>query len=121
MLRFRAVFLLSCTVLIAATASADTVYAVFDNAGTNTYGTLDTSTGVFNPIATQTPNLYGMGFAPNGNLYGTDSATNAGVYQVDPLTGNLTSLGTSTNTVIGSTVGSDGLIYAISQDTNGIF
>jgi hypothetical protein len=121
MLRFRAGFLLSCTVLIGATASAATVYAVLDNAGTNTYGTLDTGTGVFNPIAIQTPNLYGMGFAPNGNLYGTDSATNAGVYQVDPLTGNLTSLGTSANSVIGSTVGSDGLIYAVSQDTSGIF
>ncbi|HEV1285361.1 MAG TPA: hypothetical protein VNU44_08625 [Bryobacteraceae bacterium] len=119
--RFRAAFLLSCTVLIAATASAATVYAVFDDAGTNTYGTLDMGTGVFSPIATQTPNLYGMGFAPNGNLYGTDSATNAGVYQVDPLTGNLTNLGTSTNSVIGSTVGSDGLIYAVSQDSNGIF
>jgi PEP-CTERM motif len=118
MLGARATFLL----LMAVTASADSVYAVFDNGGANSYGSLDTATGVFTPIGAQTPNLFGMGFATNGNMYGTDSQNpNAGVYQIDPLTGNLTSLGASTNSTVGSTVGNNGLIYAVSNDSNAIF
>lgn len=107
--------------LIAATASADTLYAVFGYARTNTYGTLDTVTGDFTPISSQGPQLFGMGFAPNGNLYGTDNVVPAGVYQIDPLTGALTNLGSSTDSVVGSTVGSDGLIYAASQASNADF
>jgi hypothetical protein len=113
----RALFAFLCCGLFAGLASPAVVYAVFDNSGTNTFGTLDTGTGVFTSIATQTPNLFGMGFAPDDTLYGTDSASpDAGVYSVDTATGALTNLGVSTDSVQGSTVGSDGLIYAVSQN-----
>jgi hypothetical protein len=109
--------LLVCAGLFVTSASGDTLYANLSDS----FGTLDPTTGVFTPLGTS-PSIFGMGFAPDGTLYATDSATPAGVYQVDPLSGNLTSLGSLiSDSATGSTVGSDGLIYAVSADPNAIF
>jgi hypothetical protein len=111
--------LLACAGLFVASASGDTLYAVLSGTS-DVFGILDPITGVFTPLGTS-PNVFGMGFAPNGTMYATDSANPAGVYQVDPLTGNLTNLGSSTSTTTGSTVGSNGLVYAVNSDSSAIF
>jgi hypothetical protein len=96
-------------------ARSETIYAVVSTTSSgNLFGTLNTVTGLFTEIGVQGPNLFGMGFAPNGTLYGTDSAIPANVYTIDPATGSLATIGTSTLSIEGSTAGSDGLIYAVS-------
>ena len=111
--------LLVCAGLFATSASGGTLYA---NLFANGFGTLDTTTGVFTPLG-PSPNIFGMGFAPDGTLYGTDSQTPTGAWKIDPSSGNVTplpSLGIP-ESATGSTVGSDGLIYAVSSDPNAIF
>jgi hypothetical protein len=113
----RSALLLLCTGLFATSVSGEMLYAVLAGSP-NSFGTVNTTTGVFTLIGAQTTNLFGMGFAPNGTLYATDDALipGAGVWEVDPFSGGLTSLGSVSDSTDGSTVGSDGLIYAVDQN-----
>lgn len=97
---------------LATPAWSGTIYAVDSN---HAFGTMDTSTGVFSTIATQSQSLFSMGFAPNGTLYGIDSSTHPHLYTIDPGTGALTDQGaTGLGTgVLAGTVGPDGLYYGI--------
>jgi len=112
------ILLLLCTGLFGMSTSGATLYAVLAGSP-NIFGTVDTITGVFDPIGPETHTLFGMGFAPNGTLYGTDDSNPAEVYQVDPFSGIPTDLGHSSDSAIGSTVGSDGLLYAVDQNGPG--
>ncbi len=86
------------------------------------FGTLDTTTGVFTVISTQGVLLFGMGFSSGGTLYGTGSNSPATVYQVNTTTGFPTSIGMAGSSATGSTVlATDGLIYAVSQDSSARF
>jgi hypothetical protein len=105
--------LLVCAGLFATSASGDTLYAVFGNS----FGTLDPTTGNFTTLGAS-PNVIGMGFAPNGTMYATEFGP--GVDQVDPSSGNLTPLFSTLYSAGGSTVGSDGLIYAFNQDFSNV-
>ncbi len=119
MYKLRVGLLLACSGLPAISVSGATLYAV--SFSDNDFGTLDSTTGIFSPIALgQTPSLDGMGFTSGGAMYATDTAN--GVYQVDPETGGLTTLSSSiAYSATGSTVGPDGLIYAVDGSTSAVF
>jgi hypothetical protein len=116
----RFILLLSAFGLFGALANAGSIYAAIVGSS-NFFGTIDTTTGVFTQITTQTPAIFGMGFTGNGTLYGTDDANPAGVYQITPASGALNSLGTVPDTTEGGTVGSDGLIYSVGSGANANF
>jgi len=73
---------------------ADTM-AYANTFGANQFGTLDLTSGVFSPIATEAITLAGLG-VNNGNLYTTNYASfGAQLYQVNTTTGGLTPVGAS--------------------------
>lgn len=90
--------------------------SVYMTDSTNEFGTLDLITGVFTPINTTPATIYGMSFGPNGTLYATDDKAPSNVYTINRATGTATNLGASNGyTAYGSAVGSNGLIYAVSE------
>lgn len=92
--------------------------AVYMTDSDNEFGSLNLTTGVFTPISTTSPTIYGMGFTSGGTLYGTDNQNPSNVYTINPGTGTATLVGAAPPySALGSTVGPNGLIYAVSDNS----
>jgi len=82
----------------------------------------DVGSDTFAPIGSPMPAVIGgMGCADPTLLYGTDPSANVGLYAIDPSAGTATLLGqVPGHTAVGSTVGPDGNVWAISNDSQGL-
>ena len=110
---------LSAIALIGRGPLAQVIYVADDGRQLLSY---DVGTDTFTPVGSPMPTVIGgMGCVDPTLLYGTDTQASVGLYSIDPSTGTATLLGqVPGHTAVGSTVGPDGNVWAISQDTQGL-
>ncbi len=82
----------------------------------------DVGTNTFTPVGSPMPTVIGgMGCVDPTLLYGTDPQPSVGLYSIDPSTGTATLLGqVPGHSAVGSTVGPDGNVWAISLSPQGL-
>lgn len=110
---------LSALVLTVKAPLAQVIYVADDGRQLLSY---DVGTNMFTPIGTPMPAVIGgMGCADPTLLYGTDPLNPVGLYSIDPGTGTATRLGqVPGHSAVGSTVGPDGNVWAITNDAQGL-
>jgi len=110
------VALLSLSVLlVTAIASAQTPTA-YVGLGNDLFGTVDLTTGAYNQTANLGVLFSGIGVGPGGSLYG-GKFQGSTLYQINPATGTLTTVGTSSISYydFGSTVSG---VYGLDKNLN---
>jgi hypothetical protein len=110
------VFVLAASLWWSSSASADVVYV---SRGSNSFGTVDLSTGTYTNIGTTSVQLNGLAFAPDGTLYGMGN--NNTLYTVNRGTANLTQVGATGSYfgMVNLAARSDGALFASDAFTNG--
>lgn len=100
-------------------ALAQVIYVADDGRQLLSY---DVGTNTFTPVGSPMPTVIGgMGCVDPTLLYGTDTQASVGLYSIDPSTGAATLLGqVPGHSAVGSTVGPDGNVWAISLDSQGL-
>ncbi len=108
---------LSAIALTVRAPLAQVIYVTDDGRQLLSY---DVGADMFTPVGSPLPAVIGgMGCVNPTLLYGTDAL--ARVYSIDPTTGTATALGQPPgHTAVGSTVGPDGNVWAISLDAQGL-
>jgi hypothetical protein len=115
MLCLSAVFLLP---LFAGGARADTLFATTAaNAQVSAFGTLNTATGVYTPIGSNSTTLAGIG-TQNGVLYGALWNSTGTLYSINTATGVLTTIGTQAGVSYLDFAVANGGLYAVSTTNN---
>src|SRR5260370_16027331 len=110
---------LSAIALTGRGSLAQVIYVADDGRQLLSY---DVGLNAFPPVgSTMETVIGGMGCADPTLLYGTDTQPSVGLYSIDPSTGTATRLGqVPGHYAVGSTVGPDGNVWAISVDTQGL-
>jgi hypothetical protein len=85
--------------------------------GDDLFGVVDLGTGAFAPNGNMGLRLTGLGVGPGGALYGGGYHSGT-LYEVDPLNGELATVGTSAGFVYFATGSTTGGIYALDNDAD---